>query len=104
MTLSLDKVVVSGALAESVVRQWFESNRAVLEACMKDWTPLAESCEVVLKVHISGAGAVTSVTVENPGRLDPSKAECLAKALESLSLQAPADGKEAELVLTLVIR
>jgi Ca-activated chloride channel family protein len=103
-TIVLEKITVSGSLAESVVRQWFESNRTVLEACMKDWTPLTESFEVVLKVHVSGTGAVASATVENPGRFDPSKAERLAKALEGLSLQAPGDGNDADVVLTLVIR
>jgi Ca-activated chloride channel family protein len=103
-TIVLEKITVSGSLAESAVRQWFESNRTVLEACMKDWSPLTESFEVVLKVHVSGTGAVASATVENPGRLDQSKAERLAKALEGLSLQAPGDGKDADVVLTLVIR
>ncbi len=104
LQFGVGKVTAPASLTESAIRAWFETNRPAIEAGVKQWAPLPSTIELVLKIHVSGSGTVTSVTVENPGHADPAMAEAIVQLLTGRQIQAPADGNDADVILSIVFR
>jgi hypothetical protein len=103
-SLALDQVNITGALTEDEIKGWFKSNRSTLEGCVKGLNPLTVLFETVLKITVDSTGTVTGVTVEKANRFGRTKAECLAKAIQGLSMPTPSDGKGAVMTITLTAK